>query len=47
VFAAMDDASRGKVVDSSIIYRCSLRLSFEAGSVGTSIRFAVPDNDEP
>jgi hypothetical protein len=47
VLSAIDDAGYRESLDELIGYCRSLRLSFEAGSVGFSIRVAVPDRKEP
>jgi hypothetical protein len=47
VLSAVDDAGYREALDELIDYCRSLRLSFEAGSVGFSIRVAVPDRKEP
>jgi hypothetical protein len=43
----IDDAGYREALDELIDYCRSLRLTFEAGSVGFSIRVPVPDRKEP
>jgi hypothetical protein len=47
VLAAVDDLGYREALEELLEYCRSLRLSFEAGSVGFSIRVNVPDRKEP